>query len=81
MVRGLHRTVGMMDHDNPQGPGQGPLDKPGRDADDPIGDNAYPGGSGLMPPTADMDDPIPETGMPGEPTLDEQQDDEDTHDH
>lgn len=59
----------MIDRDNPQGPGQGPLDRPGREAPDPIGDNAYPGGSGLLPPTADMDDPIPETGMPGEPTA------------
>ena len=59
-----------MDNDNPQGPGQGPLDKPGRGPGDPIGDDAYPGGSGLMPPTGDMDDPIPETGMPGEPTAD-----------
>lgn len=56
-----------MDRDNPQRPGQGPLDEPGRDAGDPIGDDAYPGGGGMMPPTADMDDPIPETGMPGEP--------------
>ena len=53
--------------------GEGPLDRPARDAGDPIGDNAYPGGAGLMPPTADMDDPIPETGMPGEPTLEEQE--------
>jgi hypothetical protein len=51
--------------------GQGPLDRPGRDGADPIGDNAYPGGPGMMPPTADMDDPIPETGMPGEPELGE----------
>ena len=57
----------MIDRDNPQGPGQGPIDEPVRDAGDPIGDDAYPGGSGMMPPTADMDDPIPETGMPGEP--------------
>ena len=57
----------MIDRDDPQGPGQGPLDRPHRDAGDPIGDDAYPGGGGLMPPTADMDDPIPETGMPGEP--------------
>lgn len=54
-------------------PGEGPLDRPARDGNDPIGDNAYPGGAGLMPPTADMDDPIPETGMPGEPTLEEQE--------
>jgi hypothetical protein len=57
----------MIDRDNPQGPGQGPLDKPARDAGDPIGDDAYPGGSGMLPPTADMDDPVPETGLPGEP--------------
>lgn len=57
----------MIDRDNPQGPGQGPLDEPRRQAGDPIGEDAYPGGGGLMPPTADMDDPIPETGMPGEP--------------
>lgn len=55
-----------------QKPGQGPLDRPGRDAGDPIGSDAYPGGSGLMPPTADMDDPIPETGMPGEPEATEE---------
>lgn len=60
---------GMTDHDHPQGPGQGPLDRPVRDGGDPIGDDAYPGGSGMLPPTADMDDPIPETGMPGEPEL------------
>ena len=59
----------MTDHDHPQGPGQGPLDRPIRDGGDPIGDDAYPGGSGMPPPTADMDDPIPETGMPGEPEL------------
>ena len=58
----------MINRDNPQGPGQGPLDRPQRDAGDPIGDDAYPGGQ-MMPPTADMDDPIPETGMPGEPEL------------
>jgi hypothetical protein len=57
----------MIDRDNPQGPGQGPLDEPARDASDPIGDDAYPGGGGMMPPTADMDDPIPETVLPGEP--------------
>jgi hypothetical protein len=57
----------MRDRDDPQGPGQGPLDRPERDAGDPIGDDAYPGGSGLQPPTGDMDDPVPETGMPGEP--------------
>jgi hypothetical protein len=51
-----------------EAPGEGPLDRPERDAGDPIGDDAYPGGQ-LMPPTADMDDPIPETGMPGEPEL------------
>ena len=66
-----------MDRMNTVGPGQGqgvsegPLDGPNRDAGGPIGDDAYPGGSGMMPPTADMDDPIPETGMPGEPELDE----------
>jgi hypothetical protein len=59
----------MMDHDKPQGPGEGSLDRPERDAGDPIGDNAYPGGSTMTPPTGDMDDPIPETGMPGEPEL------------
>jgi hypothetical protein len=57
-------------------PGEGPLDRPERGANDPIGDDAYPGGT--LPPTADMDDPIPETGMPGEPTLDEQDQGEDT---
>jgi hypothetical protein len=55
-------------HDDPQLPGQGPLDPPERDAADPIGGDAYPGG-GTIPPTGDMDDPIPETGMPGEPEL------------
>jgi hypothetical protein len=59
-------------------PGEGPLDRPERGANDPIGDNAYPGGGGMLPPTADMDDPIPETGMPGEPTLEEQEQGEDT---
>jgi hypothetical protein len=59
----------MRDRDDPQGPGQGPLDRPARGADDPIGGDAYPGGSGLQPPTGDMDDPVPETGMPGEPEL------------
>jgi hypothetical protein len=63
----------MMDHDDPQGPGQGPFDRPEREAGDPVGENAYPGGSGMMPPTGDMDDPIPETGMPGEPELDPEQ--------
>ena len=58
----------MINRDEPRGPGQGPLDQPERDASDPIGDDAYPGGQ-MMPPTADMDDPIPETGMPGEPEL------------
>jgi hypothetical protein len=62
----------MIDRDNPQGPGDGPLDRPEREGGDPIGDNAYPG-AGLMPPTGDMDDPIPETGLPGEPTLEEQE--------
>lgn len=56
----------MIDRDNPQGPGQGPLDQPARQPRDPIGDDAYPGGQ-LQPPTADMDDPVPESGMPGEP--------------
>jgi hypothetical protein len=56
----------MIDRDNPQGPGEGPLDRAGRGAGDPIGDDAYPGGE-LMPPTGDLDAPIPETGMPGEP--------------
>jgi hypothetical protein len=60
----------MMDHDDPQAPGRGPHDRPERDATDPVGDNAYPGGSTLTPPTGDMDDPIPATGMPGEPELD-----------
>ena len=63
----------MIDRDNPQGPGQGPLDQPARDAGDPIGGDAYPGGSGLQPPTADMDDPIPQTGMPGEPPAEPDQ--------
>jgi hypothetical protein len=58
----------MTHHDDPQRPGQGPLDRPERDAGDPIGGDAYPGG-GTIPPTGDMDDPIPETGMPGEPEL------------
>jgi hypothetical protein len=62
----------MIDRDKPQGPGQGPLDDPARDADDPIGDDAYPGGQ-LQPPTADMDDPIPEAGMPGEPRAEPDQ--------
>jgi hypothetical protein len=56
----------MIDRDNPQGPGQGPLDRPAREPRDPIGDDAYPGGQ-MQPPTADMDDPVPESGMPGEP--------------
>ncbi len=63
----------MMDRDNPQGPGQGPLDRPERDAGAPIGDDAYPGGGGMTPPIGDMDDPIPETGMPGEPELEPDQ--------
>ncbi len=62
----------MINRDNLQGPGQGPLDRPERDAADPIGDDAYPGGQ-MMPPTADMDDPIPETGLPGEPELESDQ--------
>jgi hypothetical protein len=37
-----------------------------RDADDPRGDTAYPGG-GMLPPTGDMEQPIPEAGLPGEP--------------
>ena len=57
----------MIDRERPQGPGEGPLDAPDRESTDPVGDNAYPGGSGMTPPTGDMDDPIPETGMPGEP--------------
>jgi len=61
----------MTHREDPQGPGQGPLDKPERGPSDPIGDNAYPGGGGMTPPTGDMDDPIPETGMPGEPELGE----------
>ncbi len=56
-----------MDREHPQAPGSGPLDEPERDAGDPIGDDAYPGGGGMTPPTGDMDAPIPETGMPGEP--------------
>lgn len=63
----------MINRDAPQGPGQGPLDKPHRDAIDPIGDDAYPGGSGMMPPTADMDDPVPTTGMPGVPRAEPDQ--------
>ena len=63
----------MIDHDEPQGPGQGPLDRPERDGGDPVGDNAYPSGSTMTPPTADMDDPIPETGMPGESEIDPEQ--------
>jgi hypothetical protein len=59
----------MINRDQQRGPGDGPLDRPERDAGDPIGADAYPGGSGMTPPTADMDDPIPETGMPGEPEL------------
>ena len=58
-----------MDRNDPQGPGQGPLDRPERDGGAPIGDNAYPGGGTMTPPTGDMDDPIPETGMSGEPEL------------
>jgi hypothetical protein len=58
-------------------PGEGPLDRPERDPDAPIGDDAYPGGSGTLPPTGDMDDPIPETGMPGEPTLEEEEEEVD----
>ena len=59
----------MINRDAERGPGQGPLDEPEREAGDPIGDTAYPGGSGMTPPTGDLDDPIPETGMPGEPEL------------
>ena len=62
----------MIDRDKPQGPGQGPLDRPAREATDPIGSDAYPGDQ-LMPPTGDMDDPIPETGLPGEPETDDEQ--------
>ncbi len=62
----------MIDRDKPQGPGQGPLDRPERDAGDPIGDDAYPGGQ-VQPPTADMDDPIPESGLPGEPEAEPNQ--------
>ena len=62
----------MIDRDNPQGPGQGPLDRPDRDSGDPIGDDPYPGGQ-LQPPTADMDDPVPESGMPGEPEAEPEQ--------
>lgn len=54
----------MINRDEPQGPGTGPLDQPERDAGDPIGDDAYPGGSGMLPPTGDMDDPPPTTGTP-----------------
>ena len=61
----------MTQRETHQQPGEGPFDRPERDAADPIGDDAYPGGGTLTPPTGDMDDPIPETGMPGEPELDE----------
>ena len=61
----------MSNRDDPQGPGQGPLDRPEHEAGDPIGDDAYPGGGTMTPPTGDMGDPIPETGMPGEPELGE----------
>jgi hypothetical protein len=44
----------MIDRDRPQGPGQGPLDQPDRDAVDPIGDTAYMGDA-TLPPTGDMD--------------------------
>ena len=59
----------MFERGDSEAPGQGPLDRPEREAGDPIGDNAYPGGSGMTPPTGDMADQIPETGMPGEPEL------------
>ncbi|MGQ0607701.1 MAG: hypothetical protein ACT4OQ_04460 [Chloroflexota bacterium] len=59
--------VDATDREHHQQPGQGPHDRPERDAGDPIGDDAYPGGSGVTPPTGDMDDPVPETGMPGGP--------------
>ncbi len=71
-ARGMER-MNAMGPGQGEGAGQGPLDRPARDAGDPIGDDAYPGGSGMMPPTADMDDPIPETGMPGEPSLQEEE--------
>jgi hypothetical protein len=64
-------TDPMTQQPRPEAPGQGPYDRPERDADDPIGDDAYPGGGGMMPPTGDLDDPIPETGLPGEPQLEE----------
>ena len=64
-----------MEHPTPQDrrqePDSGPLDQPERDPRAPIGDDAYPGGSGMNPPTADLDDPIPQTGMPGEPELED----------
>lgn len=56
-----------MGHERDTQPGEGPLDKPDRDLGDPIGDDAYGGGSGLLPPTGDMDDPPPSTGVPGTP--------------
>ncbi len=64
----------MVDRPQTQEPGQGPLDRPERDANDPIGDDAYPGGGGMNPPTGDMDDPTPTTGMPGEPEADADRD-------
>ncbi len=57
----------MTHREEPQAPGQGPLDRPEREPGDPIGDDAYPGGGTLTPPTGDMDDPVPDTGMPGGP--------------
>ena len=60
----------MTHREHSEAPDEGPLDRPGRGAGDPIGEDAYPGGGTLMPPTGDMDDPIPETGMPGEPEPD-----------
>lgn len=43
----------MNDRDRPQGPGQGPLDQPHRDAGDPIGDTALPGDI-TLPPTGEL---------------------------
>lgn len=57
----------MINRDQQQGPGEGPLDAPEPASADPIGGDAYPGGSGMNPPTGDMENPIPESGMPGEP--------------
>lgn len=60
-----------MDRDIDTRPGDGPLDEPDRDANDPIGGDAYTGGGGMLPPTGDMDDPPPSTGVPGNPPADE----------